>query len=78
MKNRTRLTKRQKQCFDLIVEGFSNAKISEIIKISEHTVKQHNLSIFKALRVDTRSELIVRYYKSKLKNMTIKKDTVNE
>lgn len=48
------ITKREKEVFRLVVDGFSNAEISSHLDISPHTVKNHLTNIFKKLNVSDR------------------------
>lgn len=52
------LTKREFEVFSLLIEGKTDALISEQLFISLHTIKTHNRSIYKKLKVSNRVELI--------------------
>lgn len=52
------LTKREMDVFNLLIEGKTDAVISEELFISMHTIKTHNRSIYKKLKVANRVELI--------------------
>jgi len=54
----TRLTDREKQIMDKIVEGFRNKEIAEKLYVSEQTVKSHINHIFSKLGVTSRSQLV--------------------
>jgi DNA-binding NarL/FixJ family response regulator len=54
------LSARQQEVLRLVVEGMSNAQIAKRLYISESTVKQHLRSVYKALGVRNRTE-VVRY-----------------
>jgi DNA-binding NarL/FixJ family response regulator len=51
-----KLTKREKMILCLIIDGHSNYEISEILSISEQTVKNYITSIFNNLNVKNRKE----------------------
>lgn len=59
MKDRTRLTARQRQCLELAALGKSDWVIGEILGISERTVHHHLESAKKRLGVATRAQGIV-------------------
>jgi len=50
------LTRRQKQVFQLLSEGNSNASIARILGISEHTIAIHVSAILKTLEVENRTQ----------------------
>lgn len=50
------LTRRQKQVFQLLSEGNSNASIAKILGISEHTIAIHVSAILKTLEVENRTQ----------------------
>lgn len=50
------LTRRQKQVFQLLSEGNSNASIGKILGISEHTIAIHVSAILKILEVENRTQ----------------------
>jgi DNA-binding NarL/FixJ family response regulator len=54
------LSARQQEVLRLVGEGMSNAQIAKRLYISESTVKQHLRSVYKALGVRNRTE-VVRY-----------------
>ncbi len=53
-----KLTKREREVMNLIVEGFDNQTIVEKLFISKHTVQSHRKNIFKKLGVHSAMELI--------------------
>lgn len=53
------LTPREMQILKLIVEGYSNEKIAKSIYASRDTVKTHLKSIYKKLRVKSRTEAAI-------------------
>lgn len=54
-----KLTKRQREIFDLLAEGMSNRQIAHDIGISEHTVRVHMTAILRALGVRNRTQAAV-------------------
>jgi len=50
------LTVRQREIFQLVAQGLSNAQIAENLFLSELTVKQHLHATYKALGVSDRKE----------------------
>jgi DNA-binding NarL/FixJ family response regulator len=51
------LTKREKEILDLVLEGHSNAKISELLYISIKTVEKHKTNLMRKLGVSNQNEL---------------------
>lgn len=51
------LSRREQEIAQLVAEGFSNRKISERLKLSEHTIKNYLFRVFEKLGVSTRVEL---------------------
>ncbi|MBU0750545.1 MAG: response regulator transcription factor [Gammaproteobacteria bacterium] len=56
---RFRLTAAQMRVLELLVEGKTNREISEVIGVTEGTVKIHVSAIFKALDVSNRSQALL-------------------
>ncbi|MFP5469750.1 MAG: response regulator transcription factor, partial [Alphaproteobacteria bacterium] len=50
------LTRRQKQVFQLLSEGNSNASIARTLGISEHTIAIHVSAILKTLELENRTQ----------------------
>jgi DNA-binding CsgD family transcriptional regulator len=50
------LTNRERQVLNLMARGFSNPEISEVLSLSQHTVKSHVIHIFNKLSVNDRTE----------------------
>ena len=48
-----------KEIVDLVADAHSNREISEILHLSEHTVKNYMLRVFDKLGVSSRVELIL-------------------
>ena len=55
------LTQRQREVFELLLEGHPNKKIASILHISESTVKSHLMAAFKLLSISSRADAIKRY-----------------
>lgn len=55
-----RLTRREREVADLLVEGLSNAEISARLVVSESTVKVHLRSIYRKVGAKRRTEAVVR------------------
>ena len=53
-----RLTTREREVLELLVEGESNKRIANLLNISEHTVKFHVASVFGKLDANTRTEAV--------------------
>ena len=54
------LTEREIEIISIVVKGKSNQEIASTLFIEESTVKSHLKSIFKKIKVSSRSELIVK------------------
>jgi DNA-binding NarL/FixJ family response regulator len=54
------LTTRQVQIIHYIADGLTNAEISKHVLLSESTVRQETIRIFRVLKCHTRSEAIVK------------------
>jgi len=59
-----RLTDREKQIAEKIVEGFRNKEIAEKLFLSERTVKSHINRIFRKLELTSRSQLVSLFMKN--------------
>jgi DNA-binding NarL/FixJ family response regulator len=57
---RPRLTKRERQVLELMIDGRDNAEIARALFISQSTVKNHVASILAKLEVDNRVQAVVR------------------
>ncbi|CAN5604427.1 hypothetical protein BH23PAT1_BH23PAT1_0610 [soil metagenome] len=51
-----KLTSRQREILDLVVEGMSNAQIAEQLFLSESAIKQHLRGVYRTLGVSNRTE----------------------
>lgn len=60
------LTNREQEVLELIVQGCSNAKIAQLLVISEKTVKNHVTSVLRKLEVRDRTQAAVYALKNKL------------
>jgi DNA-binding NarL/FixJ family response regulator len=54
------LTTRQVQIIHFIADGLTNAEIAKHVLLSESTVRQETIRIFRILKCHTRSEAIVK------------------
>jgi DNA-binding NarL/FixJ family response regulator len=54
------LTTRQVQIIHYIADGLTNAEIAKHVLLSESTVRQETIRIFRILKCHTRSEAIVK------------------
>ena len=57
------LTPRELEVLDMVIKGYHNPKISELLCISEHTTKAHLASIYEKLHVTNRIQAIIKYIK---------------
>ena len=55
------LTAQQLRVLELLTEGLLNKEIGARLHISEQTVKQHNVAIYRKLNVHNRTEAVRRY-----------------
>ena len=55
------LTPRELEVLNLVIKGYHNPKISELLCISEHTTKVHLSSIYEKLHVTNRIQVIIKY-----------------
>lgn len=58
------LTKRELEVVSMISQGMKNKEISEMLSISEATVRHHLSSIYSKLRVDDRLNLVIHAYRN--------------
>ena len=65
------ITKREKEIFQLLIENKSTKDISNILKISEKTVRNHISNVMQKLDVINRSNAIIELIK--LNEINIKK-----
>jgi len=64
------ITKREKEIFQLLIENKSTKEISNILNISEKTVRNHISNVMQKLDVINRSNAIIELIK--LKEINIK------
>lgn len=60
-----RLSKREKQILELIIEGYISEEIALKLLISYQTVKNHITNIILKLNAKNRTHAAILYYKSK-------------
>lgn len=60
-----KLTAKESQVVELVVEGFKNREIASRLFLSEQTIKSHLGRIFKKLQVRNRSQLVSMIFKSR-------------
>jgi len=61
---RSRLTKREWEVFELIVQGMSNGEIAHSLTVAESTVKTYVQDILRKLGVRNRLEVVIYAYRS--------------
>ncbi len=59
MENEFRLTKREMEVLELVVQGLNNKEIAKILIVSTHTSKAHVSNILYKLNVDSRIKAAV-------------------
>ena len=59
------LTNRERQVFNLLVEGLKTKDLASKLSITQNTVKYFVKRIYKKLNVKSKSELIIRYHQYK-------------
>jgi two-component system, sensor histidine kinase LadS len=55
------LTKAEKLVYNILLKGKLDKEIADLLSISLHTVKKHNKSIYRKLKVRNRLEAILVY-----------------
>jgi DNA-binding NarL/FixJ family response regulator len=60
-----KLTAKESQIVELVVEGFKNREIASRLFLSEQTIKSHLGRIFRKLQVRNRSQLVSMTFKSR-------------
>lgn len=56
------MSNREREVYDLVVQGITNKEIGVLLGITEKTVKANVTAIFKKNGVTSRPELIVKHY----------------
>lgn len=56
--NLSRLTRKEREIFDLYLAGKSGKEIREMLDISENTLKYHNRHIYETLKVNSKKQLL--------------------
>ncbi|MBQ8108581.1 MAG: hypothetical protein IJ124_00265 [Clostridia bacterium] len=56
--NRPVFTDRERQVYSLMIAGYRNARIADILNITERTVKHHTAEIYRKLGVENRAEAL--------------------
>jgi len=61
---RESLSPREQQVMDLVVQGFSNKAIAEVLQVTESTVKKYVYEVFNKTGASNRVELVLRALRS--------------
>jgi len=61
--NKSILTNRERQVFNLLIENYSTNEIAHSLKISEKTVRNHISNTIQKLGVKSRSQAVVELLK---------------
>jgi DNA-binding NarL/FixJ family response regulator len=61
------LTQREKEVFELLVQGLTNQEIAKQLFVSNHTVKNHVTKIFQKYNIFDRHQLIYAYFQGRKK-----------
>ena len=61
--NKSILTKREKEVFDLLIQNKSTKDIAELLNISEKTVRNHISNVMQKLGVKGRASAVVELLK---------------
>jgi DNA-binding NarL/FixJ family response regulator len=56
--NPTRPSRRELQVFELIADGFTDAEIGRVLRVTEHTVKTHVRHLLAKLEARNRTQLV--------------------
>ena len=67
--NKSILTKREKEVFDLLIQNYSTKDIANELKISEKTVRNHISNTIQKLGVKSRAQAVIELLK--LKEITL-------
>lgn len=58
------LTRREREIFYLLIEGYTNSHVAEKLVIAPDTVKNHITNLYRKLNVNDRIQIIKLYYDS--------------
>lgn len=61
-----RLTRREKEVFELLVEGYTLKESADKLKLKYSTVNTHVTNLYRKLGVRSRAELIILYRSEKI------------
>ena len=64
-KGRVLLSRREQEVVSKVAEGMRNREIAELLRVSEHTVKNHLFRIYERLGISNRAELILYLHSHK-------------
>ncbi len=67
--NKSILTKREKEVFNLLIQNYTTKEIAQDLKISEKTVRNHISNTIQKLGVKSRSQAVIELLK--LKEITL-------
>ena len=56
------LSRREIEVAQYVTQGLNNQEIADKLEIKEKTVKFHLTAVYKALKVETRAQMIVKCY----------------
>lgn len=66
-----KLTQQQNQIVELLAEGYNTEEIADELGIKIGTTKNHIYNIMRRLDARDRTEIVVMYYKEKIKEMGV-------
>ena len=61
--NKSILTTREREIFNLLIEGYVTKEISKKLNISEKTVRNHISNVIQKLEVNTRYQAVIELIK---------------
>lgn len=73
VETKERLTPREEEVLNHILQGKNNSEISETLHISSHTVKNHITKVYGKMRVSSRGQAIAKVYQTSLTEPTKKR-----
>lgn len=71
-----KMTKREEDVMNLLVQGMTNKKIGKAFGISDHTVRDHVSSLLKKHNAMNRVELVARYTSRTLSTVVLDEPVV--